>query len=173
MYIVVCWRSKDQSCNQHWKQYRNVRQEGRQDFQIDIGLLLLNTVIKWDVVDKEGRPAWIRQGPYIPCDCEGCYFCLNGHTTGIDQRRKRNVEICYANGAGRQTNQCTDDRVRLHKRSYCKMCYRSQPNNLSAAEKRGRCRWSRMGCVQCNETICGTCWDKGYDWHRRQKIVNT
>ena len=80
-----------------------MRQEGRRDFQIDLGISLFNTAIEWDVADEEGRPAWVRQGPYIPCDCEECYFCLNGHTTGIEHRgKKQKVTTVFANGARRK-----------------------------------------------------------------------
>ena len=32
---------------------------------------------------------WMRQGLFVPCNCEACYFCKNGHTAGIAHRKGR------------------------------------------------------------------------------------
>ena len=143
-----------------------MRQEGRRDFQIDLGISLFNTAIEWDVADEEGRSAWVRQKPYIPCDCEECYFCLNGHTTGIERRgKKQKVTTVFANGARRKTNGCLDERVVIVNYSYCRMCYRQQSDDLTRSQKVKACRTSRKGCPVCKEPICQTCLGQGYDMH--------
>ena len=67
--------------NEDWKRYKS-KNNGRHDFQIDLGIALLNYGIGLDWVGDE-RPDYMRTGEFIPCDCKKCYFCLNGHTTGI------------------------------------------------------------------------------------------
>ena len=44
VYVVVCWCADSQGLKK-WKKYCNDRQDGRRDFQIDLGLALLNTAI--------------------------------------------------------------------------------------------------------------------------------
>ena len=71
------------------------------------------------------------------------------------------------------TDECTNDRVNLGKKSgsYCRMCYRavkrdSSFKGLKVVEKRMKCTTSRMGCPQCQEEVCDSCWDKGYNMHK-------
>ena len=163
VYIVVCWLAKEDGWVK-WRQYVNDRQDGRRDFQIDLGMALLNRAIEWDWTGDK-RPQWVRQRDWIPCDCEECYFCLNGLTNGIDHVRNKKVITVFANGAKRRTHGCTEERVPIKTRGYCRMCYRQQSDDLSENEKRKRCRSSRKGCIKCQEPICATCWGQGYDWH--------
>ena len=95
-YITVCylvWVNVD------WAKYLS-KNGGRQDFQIDLGIQLLNIgiALSWDGVGD--RPNWMRQGDWVPCECQDkdCYFCKNGHTTGIDHKRKRDIEVQYRCG---------------------------------------------------------------------------
>ena len=105
---------------------------------------------------------------FVPCDCEKCYFCVNGHTTGIEHRRKRDATVVFANGVRLRSKKCVNVRVNLGKYpDYCKMCYRKQDPGLSRAEKRKNCKSSRLGCVHCRETVCKACWDEGYDLHMK------
>jgi hypothetical protein len=116
------------------------------------------------------RPNFMRQDPFVPCDCGKCFFCLNGITTGIAHppTKKAKVTVEYKCGTRVTTNKCTDVRVSLGLSSgkYCRMCYRKQlTTELSAKDRQQRCRTSRMGCPICKEPICKECWKEGYDKH--------
>ena len=68
--------------------------------------------------------------------------------------------------------------VLIRKRTcYCRMCYRrvtaeneshqiGSPNRLDHVGLRRKCRYSKSGCVKCNEPVCATCWVSGYDRHQ-------
>ena len=113
-YVVVCYLAAAGIGDPKWNKYRN-KNYGRHDFQIDLGMALLNYAISisWDGVSK--RPNWMRQGEFIPCDCGECFFCINGHTTGIahKSRKKQKKEVFFANGEVLTTDKCTDVRVKL------------------------------------------------------------
>jgi hypothetical protein len=66
-----------------WKKYRD-KNEGRHNFQIELGISLLNYGIDldWDGVSGK-RPSYMQTGAFNPCDCKKCFFCLKGHTNGI------------------------------------------------------------------------------------------
>ena len=136
-------------------------------------MALLNYAISisWDGVSK--RPNWMRQGEFIPCDCGECFFCVNGHTTGIahKSRKKQKKEVFFANGEVLTTDKCTDVRVKLYGESkagrYCKMYYRNKPSDLSRSQKMKKINYSILGCAVCKETVCDDCWEKGYDKHRK------
>ena len=141
---------------------------GRHDFQIDLGIALLDYGICLDWDGESKRPDWMRQMDRVPCDCKKCYFCLNGHTTGIDHRRKRELEVVYAHGQTLMTDDCTEDRVNIGMKGgrYFGMCYRKQADSLTQTEKKKRCNSSTLGCGQCREPICKSCWEEdGYDKH--------
>ena len=109
---------------------------------------------------------------FIPCDCKKCLFCKHDHTgkiAGIDNKSKKAV-FHYQCGGRMMTEGCTEERVNLlgKSSSYCRMCYRSADQSLSTAEKKKECKWSALGCNQCREPICGSCWDKGYDKHQNK-----
>ena len=144
---------------------------GRHDFQIDLALSLMNYGIglQWDGESAE-RPNFMRQDPFVPCDCGKCFFCLNGITNGIAHppKKKAKVTVEYKCGAHVTTNKCTDVRVSLGLESgqYCRMCYRKQlTTKLLAKERKKTCRTSAMGCSICKEPICKECWKEGYDKH--------
>ena len=157
-YVVVCWCGKDGIGGSDWKQYANDQQEGRRDFQIDLGISLLNTAIEWDWTEED-RPRWMRQGPWIPCDCEECYFCLNGYTTGIEHKKQKVETVEYKCGTRLATDRCMEHRVNLGLGgSYCKMCFQSSDNTKGTVAKRKKeCNTSRLGCLICKETICKKC----------------
>ena len=162
--MVVCWCVKIEGFSR-WKHYPNERQDGRRDFQIDLAISLLNIAVEWDWTGDE-RPQWMRQRSFLPCDCEQCYCCLKGHTTGVEHRgKKQKVLTVFANGARRRTNGCRDERVAIPNYGYCRMCYRQQSDDLSRTQKVKACRTSRKGCPVCKEPICQTCWGQGYDMH--------
>ena len=49
-------------------------------------MALLNYAISLDWDGKSARPGWMRQKDFLPCDCNKCYFCKNGHTSGACRR---------------------------------------------------------------------------------------
>jgi hypothetical protein len=153
-----------------WKKYRD-KNQGRHDFQIDLGISLLNYGIglDWDGESRE-RPSYMRKGAFKPCECKMCFFCVKGLTNGITHRPRKQAKVTveYKCGTRVITKKCTDVRVNLGLNSgkYCRMCYRKQlPTGLSAKERQKRCRTSAMGCPICKEPICKECWKDGYDKH--------
>jgi hypothetical protein len=88
-----------------------------------------------------------------------------GLTNGISHKRKAKTVVveskkkrCFIVGH-------TNFRVKLGKKkgsSYCRMCYRNQKGavgtdgkKLTAEEKKEKCNWSYMGCIECGEQVCG------------------
>ena len=137
-------------------------------FQIDLGIALMNYAIEKEFKKNGKRPGWVRQMEFVPYDCKKCYFCLNGHTTGIVHSRKRAVTVVFANGVRLKTKKCVNVRVNIGKNpDYCKMCYRKQDPSLTYKERRKNCRSSRLGCFHCGEHVCKECWDEGYDMHKK------
>jgi len=152
-----------------WKKYRD-KNQGRHDFQIDLGISLLNYGIglDWDGESRE-RPSYMRKGAFKPCECKMCFFCVKGLTNGITHRPSKGAKVIveYKCKTRVKTNQCTTERVDLgiggH---YCRMCYRKLPiTELKAQVRKKMCRTSRMGCPICKEPICKECWGEGYDKH--------
>ena len=177
IYVIVCHLTSEGN-RPDWKKYSN-KNEGRKNFQIDLGILLLNYAIELDMKDSNKKPKWMRQTPPIPCDCKKCYFCKNGITTGIAHpAKKAKVEIVTANNVRVKTSKCINERVRLAVGSnYCRMCYRSQfgamkpdGSKKTSDEKKRDCNRSAMGCKICKEPICKDCWSKGYDIHQKKSI---
>jgi len=131
-----------------------------------LAIQLINYAIEkeWaNFEDDTNRPKWIRQGELIRCDCDKCFFCKTGKTTGISHKvvgtgrnkRKRRIK-------------CTKDRVVLSNSSgqYCRQCYRDQKSlSRTSKEKRKNCRYTRMGCPACKEPICEECWNSSYKNH--------
>ena len=119
-----------------WKKDRD-KNEGRHNFQIDLGISLLNYGIglDWDGVSGE-RPSYMQSGAFKPCDCKKCFFCLKGHTHRITHRPQK------PNNCGTQvrTNECTNECVNLGKSSgtFYQMCYRKQLTTELIANKRKR-----------------------------------
>ena len=94
-----------------------------------------------------------------------CYFCKNGHTTGIAHKRRKETTV-YKCGTRVTNDECSVKRVGLGKGSnYCRMCYRKQDASWSFEQKKEKCRNSTMGCKICQEPICKHCWEEGYDKH--------
>jgi len=153
-----------------WKKYRD-KNQGRHDFQIDLGISLLNygIALDWDGESRE-RPIYMQKGAFKPCECKMCFFCEKGLTNGITYRPSKGAKVTVECKCGTRvtTNKCTDVRVSLwlESGSYCRMCYRKQlTTELLVKERRRRCRTSQMGCPICKEPICNECWKEGYDKH--------
>jgi hypothetical protein len=124
-----------------WKQYLD-EHSGHHDFQIDLALSVMNYGIglQWDG-ESDKRPNFMRQDPFVPCDCNKSFFCLNGITTGIAHPPKKTSKVVveYKCRTRVTTNKCSDVRVSLgmESGSYCRMCYRKQlTTELSAKERR-------------------------------------
>ncbi len=167
VYVIAIFCANANIGPKKWKQYSN-KNVGRMKLQIDLGIELLNFAIELEWADTTTtRPGWLRQTSFIPCDCKKCFFCLNKLTNGIHHRPKTNVVIHHSDGSKTKTTACTSTAVRIMKNSsYCRMCYRKLAGiDLSAAEKKKKCKKSSMGCAQCREPICKTCWTSGYDMH--------
>jgi hypothetical protein len=159
---VVCFLIKSDIGQKQWKRYLDDH-SGHHDFQIDLALSVMNyrISVQWDVESDE-RSNFMRQDPFIPCDCNKCFFCLNGITTGIAHppKKKAKVIVEFKCGTRVTTNKCTDERLSLGLSSgkYCWMCYRKQlTTELSAKDRQQRCRTSAMGCLICKEPICKEC----------------
>ena len=77
--MVVCYLVY---VNYEWTLYLS-KNCGRHNFQIDLAiqLMIIGISMDWDGIGKQ--PDWMHQSDWVPCACEECYFCLNGHTTGI------------------------------------------------------------------------------------------
>ena len=73
-YVVVCFLIKSDIGQKEWKRYLDGH-SGRHDFQIDLALSLMNYGIglQWDGESAE-RPNFMRQDPFVPCDCGKCFF---------------------------------------------------------------------------------------------------
>lgn len=91
---------------------------------------------------RKTKPKWMRREVPVPCNCNTCYFCINGITTGIDhKKRKERVSVVYAQKNKRvKMTTCADVAVRVKlakyaKGRYCGMCYRNQPGKCSATKK--------------------------------------
>ena len=102
----------------------------------------------------------MRGDDFVPCNCNKCYFCVNGHyTSGIAHTRRKRAAavpiIEYKCNTCIRTEECLIERVNLGKgSSYCKMCYRLQDECLTGPEKWKECRSSRCGCVIYKDMIC-------------------
>ena len=136
--------------------------------------------MEWD--GKSEKPEWMRQRVCVPCNCDVCYFCQNGFTTGIAHRAKRQkVKVVYEKtGTIVWTKKCVEEAVDLDKNGccYCKQCMRKligavgeDGRKLNVKEKQKLGRWSTKGCPQpsCSEHICKECWAEGYDKHKKPK----
>ena len=114
-YVVVCFLIKSDIGQKQWKRYLD-HHSGRHDFQIDLALSVMNYGIglQWDGESDE-RPNFMRQNHFFPCDCNKCFFCLNGITTGIAHppTKKAKVTVEYKCGTRVTTKKCTDVRVSL------------------------------------------------------------
>ena len=136
MYIIVCYLANWDIGMLEWKKYCD-KHTGRHDFQIDLGIALLNYAIssEWDGESEKSQPMWMTKcNRLVPCDCDKCYFCVNGWTNGVCHKFAQKSTVVYSCGKRASITGCTEHRVNLDKGSdYCKMCYRKQPHDWSVA----------------------------------------
>ena len=95
-----------------WKKYAS-KNIGRHDFQIDLGIALLNHGLGLDW-DGDERPDYVRVGELVPCNCNKCYFCINGYTSGIAHKKRARVTVVYKCNTRVKTDKCTEMRVNLN-----------------------------------------------------------
>ena len=74
-YVIVCECAKANIGPTRWKRYLS-KHDGRHDFQIELGISLLNRAIELDWNGVGLKPKWMRRSTLVPCDCKMCYFCL-------------------------------------------------------------------------------------------------
>ena len=160
-----------------WETYR--KKGGRFLFQIDLAQSLINYAIENEWEDLDGpRPNWMRQKEFIPCDCNNCFFCIKGLTSGIAHKKSKAATVTtfvQHDNSRTVTKGCTDKRVQLNRGSqHCRMCYRKQCKGTekerarSSKDKVKACKTSEMGCPSCDEPICKKCWADGYDMHAKK-----
>jgi hypothetical protein len=172
MYVIVCSLLKTRLGQTWWKGYKS-KNFGRHNFQIDLAIDLMKYGIglEWDGKSK-ARPSYMSKSYLVPCDCNKCFFHVNGLTNGIAHppSKKAKVTVEYKCATWVTTNKCKKikDRVSLGLKSgrYCWMCYQKQITmDLLSHQRENRCRTSVMGCPICEEPICKECWEEGYDKH--------
>jgi hypothetical protein len=126
LYMVVCYLANSGIRESKWSRYLK-KEFGRHDFQINLCMSLLTRAIEWDWDGKSKKPGWMRQYPVLPCNCNQCFFCLNGITSGITHHRtkKQKVTVDYKCGTRVKTDKCTSKQVNLRLKAarYCRMCY--------------------------------------------------
>ena len=166
MYQVVCCLVQQEVVDKEWEWKRYLSNNGgRERFQIDVALALMSHGINLEWKDRDGpRPAFMRQTAWVPCNCQVCYLCINGLTTGITHKTKRKAEtVVYKCNKRMKVTECSKmggDRCDLNMKNtqYCRMCYRDRPSTETAKEKRKACKQSKLGCPRCKVPICTSCW---------------
>ena len=176
IYVVVVAMVFIGAGKPEWKHYAS-KNSGRHDFQVDLAMSLINYAIEREWDGKSERPCWMRQKEFVPCNCGECYFCIHGHTTGIQHREKRQkVKVVHVkSGTIAQADKCSNEMyIDLGKgSSYCRQCMRglkaatdTNGVKLDKVAKRRLCTYSSKGCPQpgCREPICDDCWKKRIWW---------
>ena len=105
----------------------------------------------------------MRKDAFCPCNCKKSYFCKTGHTgvvRGVDTK-KRKLMFHYQCGGRLVSDGCTMERINLNVGTqYCRKCYRLQDAAIPSQQREKNCNSSRLGCVQCQEPICKSCWKR-------------
>jgi hypothetical protein len=68
----------------------------RYEFQIDLGIAVVNHGIEQEWEDDDGPCLnWMCQADFLPCECKKCFFSINGLTNGIAHKTiEDNDNIC-------------------------------------------------------------------------------
>ena len=173
MYCAVSWCATHNMGRKEWRRYLRSK-NGRREFQIDLAISLINYAMTLDWEEGGERPKYVRQTPFIPCDCKLCFFCLGGHTgvvRGIYTKKRKSV-FHYQCGGRLVSEGCTLELVLLNVGCQnCRMCYRTQDPSIPSRERDRLCNKSTMGCAQCKVPICKRCWSKGYNKHQKKKRI--
>ena len=83
-----------------WKDYLD-KNEGRREFQIELAIDLMNHGLELDWDGGEKRPDYVRGDAFTPCECEKCFFCLHGLTSGISHGGIKRKAIFHYQCKGR------------------------------------------------------------------------
>jgi len=147
-----------------YKKYFKKR-DGRRHFQIDLALKLGEFAIRFDwngtpETNPGGKPAWMRQYSYIPCDCGKCFFCKTGRTNGITHKPV-GVGPPPARAPPPPQHSIVREHIR-NKRQVCKVCYKNAKEkysgDLTGDERyrflRRQCERGTSGCALCDTVVC-------------------
>ena len=97
--------------------------------------------LDWIGLDRDKRPDYIRVGALMPCNCNKCYVCINGYTSGIAHKKRARVSVEYKCNTRMKTDKCSEERVNLNNGcDYCKMCFRMRDVGLTVTQKRKLCK---------------------------------
>ena len=154
VFVVVVSLASVNVGKPEWKKYAS-KHNGRHDFQIDLAISIINRAIAMEWDDESKRPDWMRQKEFVPCNCGDCYFCLNGYTTGIQHRAKKQKLklVCPRTGTITRTDKCVDEAVPLDRGSdYCRQCMRNcigeigkNGKKLNFRKRKKLCTYSTKG----------------------------
>ena len=157
--VVVCFLSRPSSNKACLNKYYS-KNSGHHDFQIDLGVALLNYGIDLDWDGESKKPDCMRQVAPVPCDCKQCYFCLNGTTKGISHRKEDKAVIVHKCNKRIRISGCYEDLVIISTSGgYFQLCYKQQLGHLKTKVKKNHSNESILGCPQCKVCICKSCWD--------------
>lgn len=178
MYVIVRFvvvGDKEAAKLDPWYRYKHMdRGTGRFEFQMDLGIALINKGVMMDWVDPNDpnreRPSYVRKSGWIPCACGTCVFCKYKLTTGIDhatilksgKKQRRSVTL------DNNPKECSGEWEIMNKKGNarrCKLCIdrvnSRDPHSpsLSKKERRKLIKESRKGCRVCKVYVCKDCWD--------------
>ncbi len=109
VYVVVYMYNKSIG-SKDWKQFAR-RNCGRGDFQVALGIALINHAIVLEWTDKSQQKAdRMHQSTLIPYECKQCYFCLNNMTRGIYHHPEK-ITCVKSDGKTMTTSGCIDECV--------------------------------------------------------------
>lgn len=109
-----------------------------------------------DINEDSGRPPWIRQVGFMPCNCGKikCFFCKTGKTTGIVHKPKREIKLATVprGHAKKREPVCKTTKM-------CGICYdQLDGQNLNSAEKKKLYVRTNKGCRMCRKVCCAEHW---------------
>jgi hypothetical protein len=158
------------------------KNEGRREFQIDLSISLMNYALSLDLDgDRSSKqPDYTNKWEFTPCDCEKCFFCIHGLTSGVSHAGiKQETIFDYQCGDRSVTKRCTEERIRLVKESskpmngsYCRICVQNNKWEMTHRLKQKDTIYSTMGYNQCREPICKACRATGYNKRHATKKTN-
>jgi hypothetical protein len=166
IWLIVFNSGLERHERKEWRKYH--KKNGRFDFQIDLGLQLIDMGIRRDwsnISNASNKPKWMRQKPPIPCDCNKCFFCRTGKTSPATQSRSPTPTPSPTFQP--PTPECTRGYWPLSpgqktRKNPCVMCLRarklSHPGE-TAKERAQKCKKSSKGCRRCQVEICPECWE--------------
>jgi hypothetical protein len=167
VWLIVVHSGLETNERKEWRKYQ--KKNGRFDFQIDLGLQLIDMGIQrdWaDISDTTSKPKWMRQKPVIPCDCSQCFFCRTDKTSPATQSRSPTPSPRFKP----PTPECTraywplwPSSGKKPSKKACIMCVRARKlarPRESARQRVQKCTKTYKGCLRCRVEICPDCWEK-------------